>query len=419
MAEHDFGIHEALLKTTSSQLQEFSNNTGLSIGSVYRSAWVLHCHTYGGSSLVDFVELDSDFNIISKLSYQLNDHQTLSQICKDLEQLASDKSDIRVHTNGAEVMFGRLEKCLNEQHPRNDGLIWGGRSLIVELSSMKDSVKLKILFDKTVLSKTVAIGYWHTFDRILQCIVQNAFQSLQEADFLSDYDRNQIIAWNTPVPEKPQEQTICSRVEEHVLNRPNAAAVFAWDGTMTYAELDREAFRVALALQAFGVVPGNIVPFCMQKSKWALVAAFAILKVGAALVPTDSTWPKQRMTAILEATAASVIVCSRETYSCFNELAIRPFLLPMDVLSNKSPNEVHLPGPSFNDIAFVLFSSGSTGVPKGMIREHGTACIGSIAHAEAMHIDASSRVLQFANHVFDVAMLGKTLKSLSIQCTYR
>lgn len=414
MASHSFEIFEGLLNTTTSHLQDFSTTTHHSIRSVYKCVWVLHRHVYQGSSLVGFAELDPNLNLISELSYHMDEHKSLLQICKDLTPLASDSADTYGHVHGPALLLSDCEYHPSESHTLRDQMTWKwnrpntlASNLIAVVSSEGHSVRLKFLFDKDKFDKRVVVGYWHTFEKILQCVVGNAYQLLQEADFLSDHDRNQIIAWNTPVPGEPQEQSICSRFDASVQSRPEAPAVYAWDGMMTYAELDHEASRVSLELRLFGVFPGNIIPFCMEKSKWALVAALAILKAGAALAPMDSAWPTQRLAALLKATEATIVVCSSETRSCFDRLAVRLFLLSRGTVANEPLRQSRLLGPSAQDIAFILFSSGSTGVPKGMIREHGTACTGSIAHAKAMHIDANSRVLQFANHVFDVAMLGE------------
>ncbi|KAF7449952.1 EntF, Non-ribosomal peptide synthetase modules protein [Pyrenophora tritici-repentis] len=99
--------------------------------------------------------------------------------------------------------------------------------------------------------------------------------------------------------------------------RPTAPAICAWDGEMTYGELDALSSRIAGHLVELGVKPEVIVPLCFEKSMWTVVAMLAVLKAGGAFAPLDPEHPASRHEEIFRQTKARVVLASeRHTSLC-------------------------------------------------------------------------------------------------------
>lgn len=410
---HGYDTYRSVSRVTKSRLEDFNIEHQLLPETVLKTAWALLLRTYRGVSSVQFGVADAGVSDTTKELYiSFEEQESLLALCRQVDSSTPAQDASQGLCNTVVVSGGYVEKAFLSVTPSKANSQASNLSqfeLAVATQLDGEELILSLFYNSEKVSKPSAIGYWHTLEKVLDTLLQDYNQTLHQADFLSDHDRNQLVGWNQPPPEKPEDLTICSVFAAHVERQPQAPAVYAWDGEMNYNELDEVSARVAAELVAFGVSSGSIVPFCMEKTKWALVAALSILKTGAALVPMDPAWPQQRTTTILDATEASIVVCSSETISCFDGMNIRTFELTTTTFQSMQILQTAPVGPLTRDVAFILFSSGSTGVPKGMVREHGTACIASIAHAKAMHIDQNSRVLQFANHVFDVAMLGKSI----------
>lgn len=165
-------------------------------------------------------------------------------------------------------------------------------------------------------------------------------------------------------------------IEERVYHQPQAPAVCSWDGELTYSLLHSLSSKLAHYLCTLGAGPENIVPFCFEKSLWAVVAALAILKSGSAFVALDPSMPEKRRAGILEDTGARILVTSPSQASLFQGTSrcvviISPaFIDSLDALGRKLCVEV---GP--RNAAVVLFTSGSTGQPKGIVHDHRAVCM--------------------------------------------
>lgn len=229
---------------------------------------------------------------------------------------------------------------------------------------------------------------------------------IRDLDVFSEYDKQRVIAWNTKDP-FAQNDCLHHLVHRSVHATPLAEAVCAWDGSLQYAELDALSSKLAETLTRAGVGPGVYVPFAFEKTLWTVVATLAIAKAGGAFVPLDPQHPRARIQEILGVVNAKVVVTSELYGSVFSDLVDTVLIASSKTLSVHKSNELEdqfLSKSKPEDPVFVLFTSGSTGQPKGMVHQHAAICSHTIAHGEAMGFHGA-RVLQFAAHTFDVAII--------------
>ncbi|KAL9585247.1 MAG: hypothetical protein Q9212_001639 [Teloschistes hypoglaucus] len=189
-----------------------------------------------------------------------------------------------------------------------------------------------------------------------------------------------------------------------IASMPDSEAVCAWDGSMTYAELDSASTQVAKQLVLLGVRVGDLVPLSFEKSLYAVVAALGILKAGAAFVPLDPNHPTERLEEIMGTIQARLVVTSIRWESKYAALGKKTLVVTSIMLdiARETDETLDFPSVSPQDPAFVLFTSGSTGQPKGMVHDHAAAVTHSIANGECMGYNA--RVFQFSAFTFDMAV---------------
>ena len=181
--------------------------------------------------------------------------------------------------------------------------------------------------------------------------------------------------------------SLVTYLEESARRWPDRVAVVDPSGrTVTYAELDDRATRVAGFLRARGVEPGDRVGVIARKCEAVVTALFGVMKAGAAYVPADYTAPVERNRRILSDCAVKVAFLDAECLAIADEghvagipvvpiagaAAPRPGTIAWDdVLAHAPLADARRPAPA--DLAYILYTSGSTGIPKGVILTHENA----------------------------------------------
>lgn len=219
-------------------------------------------------------------------------------------------------------------------------------------------------------------------------------------------DLQQIWQWNEMVP-APVEKCVHEIFEQQAQLTPNAPAIFAWDGKLTYGELDELSARVAEELVSLGVGPEIIVPLCFEKSMWTAVAVLGVLKAGGAFVLLEPTLPEHRLKEIIRQVQGNLVLSSALNKGLASELAEETVTLDWNFFDApttrmRSLNARSCPTPS--SAAYLVFTSGSTGTPKGVEITHGNLASALHYQVELMGLTSTSRLYDFASYSFDVSI---------------
>lgn len=242
-----------------------------------------------------------------------------------------------------------------------------------------------------------------TLVTVIYSVMENMDQLVPEMNFLSERNRQSIRSWQGDIPPT---STACihHKIEAQALARPDAPAVFAWDDSFTYGQLNSLAERVANHLVAAGVGPEVLVPLCFEKSAWTYVGILAVLKAGGAYVPLNPQHPKPRLVSIVRRSGASVVLSSPENFDLCKSLVDNVVLLSPGALAAMEASPRTSNGVTSQNVAYVMFTSGSTGEPKGVVVNHGSFVSASQIHGEDMLYGPETRLLQFAAYSFDTSI---------------
>jgi amino acid adenylation domain-containing protein len=238
---------------------------------------------------------------------------------------------------------------------------------------------------------------------LLEAIVAEPDRAVSRLPMLTPEEHRQmLIAWNATAIDYPRDDTLASLFEAQVARTPDAVALVCGELTVSYAELNARANRIAHALRASGVGPDVRVGLYLERSVELVAGVLGIMKAGGAYVPLDPAYPAARLAFMLEDTAAPVVLCAQALQPALTADAIRVLCIDDEAaLARHSPDNP-APVAGADSLAYVIYTSGSTGQPKGvMIEQRSVARL--VCGANYASFGADETFLLLAPMAFDAS----------------
>lgn len=198
-------------------------------------------------------------------------------------------------------------------------------------------------------------------------------------------------------------EMILNQIQRKMKQFPSYPALIFQDKTYTYCQLEDITNRLAAFLVKKGIGKGNIVSILIPRCEYIVIAALGVLKSGAAYQPLDFDYPYKRLSYMIRDAQSSLIIVAKEMEKKLTEIPIEK--LYMEDIDFLPKEEYFLPKMNSNDLFVLLYTSGSTGVPKGCMLTHGNLssfCKWYLAYYKA---DETCHMAEYASFVFDVSMM--------------
>ena len=233
---------------------------------------------------------------------------------------------------------------------------------------------------------------------ILEQFIDNLDEHLGSVSLLK---KQEEVYFEKRIHDFNKSETIISLFKKQVEKFPNKIAVRYQRGGITFEELDKKSSELATFLIDKGVCSGQVVATTLVGID-AIIAIFAILKVGGVYLPVDKDNPHERIEYILSDSFCKLLLTGNEELS--KSLKINTILYDDSFVEN-NVNLNSFPHIDSDNLAYIIYTSGSTGVPKGVMIKHSSVINMCEAFINDIGIDENDIIQQFASHSFDASIL--------------
>jgi amino acid adenylation domain-containing protein len=243
------------------------------------------------------------------------------------------------------------------------------------------------------------------FQNLLQGIMHNPDQRISALPLLSDaQQREMIFQWNAVHRDYPRNIFVLDLFEQHAAQIPDATAVVYEDKSLSYRELNERSNQLARYLKKRGVGPEVRVAICVERSLDMIVGVLGIMKAGGAYVPLDAMYARERLPVILQDAECPVLLTQSSLRQTVTPTTTEIIALDSDWARISQESRDNLPHDITADtLAYVVYTSGSTGVPKGVMIDHSSLINQYYAYRDSYDLTRTSESwLYMANFSFDV-----------------
>ncbi|AEY65543.1 non-ribosomal peptide synthetase [Clostridium sp. BNL1100] len=274
--------------------------------------------------------------------------------------------------------------------------------------SVFENLEIKFIYNGNKFYSNTIKRLAEYFQNIVEQIINNPLCRVSDIEILTCDQRNWLInSYNDTATLYPREKTLSQLFEEQVRMVPENTALVFGENKMTYRELNEKANKFANFLRNKGVGKESIVGLLLERSFDMIKAILGILKAGGAYLPIDPEYPCERVVSIINDSGTKVLVTQKEIYEkiClsehFNDSSIEMLLMNGTDTEFENENPENLESISTSDnSAYVMYTSGSTGLPKGTLTMHHNI---SRVVKDTNYIDITDKdtLLQLSNYAFD------------------
>jgi amino acid adenylation domain-containing protein len=253
------------------------------------------------------------------------------------------------------------------------------------------------LFDQATVNRIAA-----ALSTVLHSFTSEREQRLSEIELTTHQERQRVQRWNDTAVEIPT-KTVSELFEEQARRTPSAPALLTRAGNLSYSELEGRASRLSRYLRSLGIGPESLVGVCLERSSELVVSLLGILKSGAAYLPIDAENPRERIAFMLKEGNVEVVLTREELAARVPISDGRSVCLDRDLELIETYSAEPLPplGRQANR-AYVMYTSGSTGVPKGIEVTHRNI-VRLVSKSRYARLAAGEVMLQFGPIAFDAS----------------
>ncbi|MBH2544714.1 amino acid adenylation domain-containing protein [Serratia marcescens] len=301
------------------------------------------------------------------------------------------------HNNGEAVALPEGVSLLSAEERTN-------YPFVLSVEDGGDSLGLTAQVTETVDAQRVCDYMVQALSSLAQALEQAPETPVCSLAVVPEAERELLLhGWNRTERDYPLDQTLAALFEQQVRRTPDATALVSGAESLSYAQLNARANRLAHALIARGVGPDSRVAVCAERGLNMVTALFGILKAGGAYVPLDPAYPGERLQYILQDADPVLLLADAAGRAALGEPATPQLALEAalpETLSAENP----APRAQASHLAYVIYTSGSTGKPKGAMNEHRGVVNRLVWMQEAYGLTAADTVLQKTPFGFDVSV---------------
>ncbi|MFP7241397.1 amino acid adenylation domain-containing protein [Bacillus altitudinis] len=434
--EHELGeIEWAMSKEETAALSELALQQNATLSSALQSAWSILLSRYQRSNDVLFGTVVSGrpsdlagvdrmvglfINVIPR-RIQLTDQMTFRSLLSETQQqsLAAEPHqyipiyDIQAKVGQQQlidhiVVFENVPAAKKDEQESLLGFTVEDMNVYEKsnydlnlLASPGEQLQLKLAFNQRAFDPAFVRKLKDQLTLLIKGAIKHPDQSVHTLTLVTKQEKQRMLEeWNAP--ELEHDQLYLTKWFEHnVRKQPNAVALSAGDHTMTYAELNEQANRLARHLQKNGVGHQTVTAILAERTPELIVSLLAVLKAGATYVPIDPDYPESRIQYMLKDSGATHLLTHSSFISQTRSLAFDGTYLFADDQEILLMSSENLPlEAGLDDTAYIMYTSGTTGQPKGIMTTHSNIAR-VVKNTNYLTILETDTLLSLSNSVFD------------------
>jgi amino acid adenylation domain-containing protein len=271
------------------------------------------------------------------------------------------------------------------------------------------STLLALRYDRHCFEQATVVRLVSHLLTALAALVRDSHKTIGAVEILTPAERElMLVEWNNERPPLGDTELLHRQFEAQANRTPGAPAVVLITEPsapiLRYAELNTRANQLARHLLQAGAGPDRIVGICIERSLEMLVALLAVFKAGAICLPLDPACPKERLEFILGDAQAAVLLGDSATLARLPRCSARRMAVDMEGADAQGAETTNLESsPPLESAAYIVYTSGSTGQPKGVVISQKAIAAHCTDVAQSYGVGPNDRVLQFNSLSFDAA----------------